>query len=158
MSTKKKSTKSTKSVKSVKPSTATKVAKKSSKAVSKPRKKACGCIPPPLKGPVVNSEGYSEYPDIADEYEYSEDGFDSMGNDIGITKYYYVSNSETKKKFIISGFELPFSFAKVIGEESTGGDVYIVKVSSPLAWLFSNVFRVEKLDANKLIVEAIDAL
>jgi hypothetical protein len=77
---------------------------------------------------------------------------------IGITKYYYVSNSETKKKFIISGFELPFSFAKVIGEESTGGDVYIVKVSSPLAWLFSNVFRVEKLDANKLIVEAIDAL
>lgn len=163
-----------KSNKSVKSCTATKVAKKSVKTAkpkakakstktTKPikKKKALGLVPPPMKVPVVTYDGYTEYPDIADEYDYKDGGiqFDSMDGEYGVTKYYYVVNHDTAKKFVISGHELPFSFAKIIGEEETGGqDVYIVKIASPIAWLITNVFGVIKINADDLLVESIEAL
>jgi len=157
-----------KSKKSVKSCTATKVAKKTVKpkaksTTTKPikRKKALGLIPPPIKVPVVTYDGYTEYPDIADEYEYSDRSveFDSMDEEYGVTKYYYVVNHDTAKKYVIFGKELPFSFAKIIGEEETGGEeMYIIKIASPIAWLVTNVFGVTKIDADSLIVESINAL
>lgn len=171
MSTSKtKTKKSVKSTKSVKSCTATKVAKKTVKPKAKTKstksksvpKKALGLVPPPIKATIITQDGYTEFPDIADEYEHSNDGFDSMGNDYGITKYYYVVNHNTGKKFVISGYELSFSFAKIIGEEMTNSndknDVYIIKIGSPIAWLITKVFKVETIDANNLLDEAIDTL
>lgn len=152
----------TKAKKSVKSSTAAKAVKKSSKSktktTKKPCKKTCKCIAPPVYDS-INDEGYTEYPELTSEFPYGDNGFDAMDNEVGITKYYYVTNHDTGKKFVISGYELPFSFAKIIGEEETSGkDVYIIKISSPIAWLITRVFKVEAIDGDNLLVEAIDSL
>jgi hypothetical protein len=154
----------TKTKKSVKSSTAAKAVKKSSKSktksTKKPAKKLCGCIPTPVYDS-INDEypEYPEYPELSSEFPYGDSGFDSMGNEVGITKYYYITNHDTNKKFVVSGYELPYSIAKIIGEEETGSkEVYIVKISSPIAWLINRVFKVESIDANNLLVEAIDSL
>lgn len=152
----------TKAKKSVKSSTAAKAVKKSSKSktktTKKPCKKTCKCIAPPVYDS-INDEVYTEYPELSTEFPYGDSGFDSMGNEVGITKYYYITNHDTHKKFVVSGYELPYSIAKIVGEEETGSkEVYIVKISSPIAWLITKIFKVEKIDANNLLVEAIDSL
>lgn len=134
-----KSTKSRKATAVVNKSTKTKTTKKPTTKKKTTTKKTSCC-----NEPRYEAEGYV-YPDIADEFPYAD------GNPV-IVRYYYAVNHDTRQKFIISGDELPLPIARVIAEDSTdGGEVAIVKISSPIAWLLTRVFKVNIIDANDLI-------
>lgn len=134
--TKTKSTKSRKATAVVKKSTKTK--KPTTKKKTTTKKTSC------CNEPRYEAEGWV-YPDIADEFPYGD------GNPV-VVRYFYAVNHDTKEKYIISGDELPLPIARVIAEENTGiGEIAIVKVSSPIAWLLTRVFKVNTIDANDLI-------
>jgi hypothetical protein len=129
----------TKSSKVKKPTTKGKVKKTTKPKTTKTTKrKTTKCVTPEC-----DTSSYT-YPQIADEFPYGD------GNPI-MVRYYYAANHDTGKKFIISGDELPIQIAKVVAEDNTGeGTVAIVKISSPIAWLLTRVFKVEALDLNEL--------
>ena len=170
MSTTKKSTKSKKSVKSVKSRTAAKAVKKSTKSTkSKPKKskRACGCdssssCTTEYGKPYKNNEGRWEYPALLD----GEEDYGVIENEVPPRlNYYYATNHVTGKKFIISGYELSFSMAKIVAEQTTGdadaadeSDVYIIKVGGAIAWLFTKLFKVETIDADDVLNESANLL
>lgn len=136
--TKTKSTKSQKATATVKKSTKTKTTKKPTTKKKVTKKTCC----------TTNQccdNNYLELPEIADEFPYGE------GNPI-VVRYYYAVNHDTKEKFVICGDELPIQIAEVIAEDNSGvGEIAIVKISSPIAWLITKVFGVETIDANDII-------